>query len=484
MKKVMRFIKRRICPIMLALVIVFFSVVIPCAKVEASAAPQLPPASVFEVIEGGASGATSGVTYFDLLGGFFTGFELAPIIDSDGNYSTVSQELYNDVIDTIELWAETNYRDFKELALEVELRGLLDDAKDGVITMSKNLWEALQQYALNACDYSSQYPLVNQLFDSTNSPSYDVSGFPYHFNACVYDYNQQKITASGDIWSNSPCKAICLYYGSHYETYLLSSSQFRCKNWAGTYTSSRYSGSLFYMSFFTVTFENGFIHGVPVISCSSRNSYFDSLSSVDDVPDFHPPWPVQSLNIEKVNPPTWDDAIADQIIIPGAQPDTAEITLPRVLPDPEPVPDPDPDPEEVPDPDPIDPDPPIDPEPEPDPDPTDPVPPPEDDEDIVTPEEIGTLPDIAGGGGDITKLFPFCIPFDLVALIKGMKAQEKAPVWHFKYYFKDINYTFEFTVDMTDYETYIKIFRAGMVIFWIITLMFITIRYSSGIAKD
>ncbi len=481
MKKVMRFIKRRICPIMLALVIVFFSVVIPCAKVEASAAPQLPSASVFEVIEGGASGATSGVTYFDLLGGFFTGFELAPIIDSDGNYSTVSQELYNDMIETIELWALQNKSDVEDLS--VELRGLASDAIDGTITISKNLWEALQQFALNATDYTSQYSLVNQFFDSTNSPSYNVTGFPYHFNACYYDHDQQKITASGDTWCNSPCKAICLKTGGLYSCYLLYSSQFRCKNWAGTSTSNRHSNSLFYYGFFGVDIRNGSLHGVPVISCSSVDSYFDSLSSLDDVPDFHPPWPVQSLNIEKVNPPTWDDAIADQIIIPGAQPDTAVITLPRVLPDSKPVPDPDPDPEEEEDPDPPPPPEDEDPDPEEEEDP-DPPPPPEDDEDIVTPEEIGTLPDIAGGGGDITKLFPFCIPFDLVALIKGMKAQEKAPVWHFKYYFKDINYTFEFTVDMTEYEKYIKIFRAGIVIFWIIALMFITIRYSSGIAKD
>lgn len=95
-----------------------------------------------------------------------------------------------------------------------------------------------------------------------------------------------------------------------------------------------------------------------------------------------------------------------------------------------------------------------------------------------------TVNSVLSNGGKITQVFPFCIPFDIVSMIKGMKSAKKAPVWHFKYYFKPIDYTFEFTVDMSDYEQYIKIFRAGFVIFYVITLMLLTIRYSSGIVKD
>ena len=105
-------------------------------------------------------------------------------------------------------------------------------------------------------------------------------------------------------------------------------------------------------------------------------------------------------------------------------------------------------------------------------------------DELVDESVISTLPDKAAAAGDITKLFPFCIPFDIVNLVKGMQASKKAPVWTFKYYFKDIDYTFEFTVDMTDYDKYIQIFRAGIVIFYVITLMLLTIRYSSGIVKD
>lgn len=52
------------------------------------------------------------------------------------------------------------------------------------------------------------------------------------------------------------------------------------------------------------------------------------------------------------------------------------------------------------------------------------------------------LPSIASGAGNITKYFPFCIPWDMIALIKSMNASEKAPVFHFEYTFKILNYTF------------------------------------------
>lgn len=86
--------------------------------------------------------------------------------------------------------------------------------------------------------------------------------------------------------------------------------------------------------------------------------------------------------------------------------------------------------------------------------------------------------DSAGKYGDITTLFPFCIPFDLVKLIKGMKAKKAPPVFHFEFYFESIDYNFVVDVDLTDYAKYIKIFRYGMQIFYIIALMFMTARMS------
>lgn len=90
----------------------------------------------------------------------------------------------------------------------------------------------------------------------------------------------------------------------------------------------------------------------------------------------------------------------------------------------------------------------------------------------------GGIADKLGKYGDITKLFPFCIPFDIVNLIKGMSAEKAPPVFHFKYYFKSINYTFKVDVDLSQYAKYIKLFRYGMQIFYILALMFMTIRIS------
>lgn len=84
--------------------------------------------------------------------------------------------------------------------------------------------------------------------------------------------------------------------------------------------------------------------------------------------------------------------------------------------------------------------------------------------------------------GDITKLFPFCIPFDLVRLIRGMNAEKKPPVFHYEHKFKDINYTFVVDVDLSDYDKYIKLFRFGMQIFYIIALMFLTSKISNYFA--
>lgn len=86
---------------------------------------------------------------------------------------------------------------------------------------------------------------------------------------------------------------------------------------------------------------------------------------------------------------------------------------------------------------------------------------------------------LANKFGDITKLFPFCIPFDLVRLIKGMNAEKKPPVFHFEHEFKSIDYTFVVDVDLSDYDKYIKLFRYGMQIFYILALMFLTAKIST-----
>lgn len=96
---------------------------------------------------------------------------------------------------------------------------------------------------------------------------------------------------------------------------------------------------------------------------------------------------------------------------------------------------------------------------------------------------VKNLPSIASGAGDITKYFPFCIPWDIVALIKTMNAQKSPPVFHFEHYFKAIDYNFVIDVNLEDYWKYIKIFRWGLTIFFIIGLFFLTDKLTTFVHK-
>lgn len=96
---------------------------------------------------------------------------------------------------------------------------------------------------------------------------------------------------------------------------------------------------------------------------------------------------------------------------------------------------------------------------------------------------VKNLPSIASGAGNITKYFPFCIPWDIVALIKTMNAQKSPPVFHFEHYFKAINYNFVIDVNLEDYWKYIKIFRWGLTIFFIIGLFFLTDKLTTFVHK-
>lgn len=95
----------------------------------------------------------------------------------------------------------------------------------------------------------------------------------------------------------------------------------------------------------------------------------------------------------------------------------------------------------------------------------------------------GDIPPIAERAGNWKRLFPFCIPWDMMSLIKSMKADKKAPVFEFEYTFKAVNYTWKIRVDMSDYWEYIKIFRWGMTIFFIIGLFFLTVKFTTFVYR-
>lgn len=84
---------------------------------------------------------------------------------------------------------------------------------------------------------------------------------------------------------------------------------------------------------------------------------------------------------------------------------------------------------------------------------------------------------------DLKDIFPFCIPFDLIHLLKVFDADAEAPVFEFPLDIemdnpftgeKVVDYHHVFKVDMADYEPVVKILRIFQVIFFIIALMLIT----------
>lgn len=106
-------------------------------------------------------------------------------------------------------------------------------------------------------------------------------------------------------------------------------------------------------------------------------------------------------------------------------------------------------------------------------------------DDTETKKHIQDVITNAGGnsGGNWKKLFPFYIPWDIMTLIKSMNAEKKAPHFKYEHTFKGINYTFSIDVDMSDYWKYIKIFRWGMTIFFIIGLFFLTVKFTTFVHR-
>ena len=115
-----------------------------------------------------------------------------------------------------------------------------------------------------------------------------------------------------------------------------------------------------------------------------------------------------------------------------------------------------------------------DPDPNPNPDPDNPDP----DNPDPTPEE-----EASPYKADLRKVFPFCIPFDLIHLFKVFDAEPEAPVFKFPLDLeldnpwtgeKVVDYHHEFEFDFSDYEDLIKLLRIIQIVAFITGLMMIT----------
>lgn len=459
MKKVLHFMNRRIVPVLMALVIAFFSVVIPCSRVEASTivAP------------------VGGFSYFDLTFSLLqtTGFE-ASIFKEDGTQKSFTEEMYDELCDTFDIWCYNNFETTDADEIKDQLRALPGAIANGTVTVTKALWEALKGYASDAYAYLSthfQGDKTQYVVDGKYTWAYvqAVCGcIPTYyslsdvFESTTYPFIIGKTSSGEFFYSDAYISSESYFYINYFGIRSTTSDRSQDHSRYAYVWTPGDSGRTVYAGQANGLFLDAFILDVnagafvPDISVSNWKDVADANKDVV--------WPKQDLAVDKVSTSTWEDALASDLVIPGEAADTAVITLTDTGEDSVTIPGT------------ITDDPAID-HPAVDDPSTDAT-------ENVDPGLFQTLFDKVADVGDITTLFPFCIPFDIVTLVKGMQAEKKPPVWHFEYYFEDLDYTFEFTVDMTDYEQYIKIFRAGIVIFWVITLMFVTIRYSSGIAKD
>lgn len=108
------------------------------------------------------------------------------------------------------------------------------------------------------------------------------------------------------------------------------------------------------------------------------------------------------------------------------------------------------------------------PNPEPDPDPD--------------PDPSATATPTPGTGGlpytkpvvDLSKFFPFCVPFDLIHLIQVLDAEPVAPRWEIKLEPPLFPVEWEIVIDMADFEALAKIFRTGETLLFVVGLILIT----------
>lgn len=75
---------------------------------------------------------------------------------------------------------------------------------------------------------------------------------------------------------------------------------------------------------------------------------------------------------------------------------------------------------------------------------------------------------------DLTKKFPFSIPFDIVRAFKKLSASSLPPDLNFEYYFAPINYTFKVDINLEQYKTVLEVFRIGETILFVIGLGMVT----------
>ena len=468
---------KRVAPILMALVIVLSTVF---TNLQVAHATGVEPILYY--------------TYWDLISTLYATCGYETTIDENvvNNHGVTGKQVW----DNFCTWVDLHVKAHNELVLEPavkELKNLVNTATDKGVSLSQDLYDLLKECfaeqveyesAANCFDTSSVDTVYNELIAWTGASSdfQDVDKLKkiacyvvedgLVLNILIDSSGRYLIFCGSSIYYLSGLnvdKRVC-YLDSDGNEQFLGAYQV----WVQPYNKScyDYTGSV-YGQYWVI--RNG-----QFVANDTVGAQVSAGACPKEVPDVSP-W-IKNPAI----PDEWRIVRPGETPNPDEDPDDNPDVLPFVIPIHPPTIDPDPDPDPDPKPDGKDDKekdtetdivPPI---PHPDTD-IDPVPPPDNTEDNTEEDDDidpDPVPAITSKYGDITKLFPFCIPFDLVKLIKGLSAKKAPPVFHFEYKFKAIHYNFVVDVDLSDYEKYVKIFRYGMQIFYIIALMFMTARLS------
>jgi len=86
------------------------------------------------------------------------------------------------------------------------------------------------------------------------------------------------------------------------------------------------------------------------------------------------------------------------------------------------------------------------------------------------PEEVNNTQPVV----DLSKFFPFCIPFDLIHLVQVLDADPVAPKWTLKLEPPQFPVEWEVIIDLSEFESLAKIFRKGETLLFVVGLILIT----------
>lgn len=96
---------------------------------------------------------------------------------------------------------------------------------------------------------------------------------------------------------------------------------------------------------------------------------------------------------------------------------------------------------------------------------------PDPDDDIPVDKPVKDMTSVGGG---LKTVFPFCIPFDLIDAIKILNKKPKEPRFEYTFKIDKINFEYTFVIDFKKVEPLVIIFRYGILLLFIVSLILLT----------